>query len=113
MFLIDCFYVQHRVLLLLIDVHVYTYVCMQGMKNPLDGLSVKQRDLPHLHDEQNIPSGGTFQYFLKVVPTTYTTLSNSTISSNQYSVTEHFKEPIAGPSRELPVRLHYFVYAID
>lgn len=33
------------------------------------------------------------QYYLKVVPTTYVTLKNSTIMSNQYSVTEHYVEP--------------------
>lgn len=45
------------------------------------------------------------QYYLKVVPTTYVTLANSTIASNQYSVTEHYVEPqpdIVGPNGQLP-----------
>jgi len=32
-----------------------------------------------------------YQYFLKVVPSSYTDLRNTSTSSNQYSVTEHFK----------------------
>lgn len=77
-------------------------VCVQGMRNPLDGLKVQQR--PVTGDGHGVPPGGTFQYFLKVVPTSYTTLGNSTITSNQYSVTEHFKEPIPGAPQQLPVR---------
>ena len=74
-----------------------------GLKNPLDGVIVKQpdRDLPQL-DPSGIPSGGIYQYFLKVVPTSYTTLSNSTIASNQYAVTEHFREPVPGSAQQLP-----------
>ena len=34
---------------------------------------------------------GTYQYFLKVVPTSYTSLRNQTTQSSQYSVTEHYK----------------------
>lgn len=30
-----------------------------------------------------------YQYFVKVVPTTYTSISGKTIASNQISVTEH------------------------
>ena len=30
------------------------------------------------------------QYFLKVVPTKYTSLGNTTVATNQFSVTEHF-----------------------
>jgi endoplasmic reticulum-Golgi intermediate compartment protein 3 len=34
---------------------------------------------------------GVYQYYLKVVPTSYTTLRNATTESSQYSVTEHFR----------------------
>ncbi|GBF91637.1 hypothetical protein Rsub_03941 [Raphidocelis subcapitata] len=37
---------------------------------------------------------GMFQYFLKVVPTVYVDRANATIASNQYSVTEHFRESV-------------------
>lgn len=77
---------------------------LQGMRNPLDGLKVTQEPLAGAN-LNGIPLGGTFQYFLKVVPTSYTTLGNSTIVSNQYSVTEHFKEPIPGFNQQLPVRV--------
>jgi endoplasmic reticulum-Golgi intermediate compartment protein 3 len=42
-----------------------------------------------------------FQYFLKIVPTTYDSLWGERIATNQYSVTEHFKR-IDGPMRGLP-----------
>jgi hypothetical protein len=32
-----------------------------------------------------------YQYFLKVVPSSYTNLRNVSTHSNQYSVTEHFR----------------------
>ncbi|KAI8469965.1 MAG: endoplasmic reticulum vesicle transporter-domain-containing protein [Monoraphidium minutum] len=35
---------------------------------------------------------GMHQYFLKVVPTVYVDVRNRTLASNQYSVTEHFRE---------------------
>jgi endoplasmic reticulum-Golgi intermediate compartment protein 3 len=35
-------------------------------------------------------SAGVYQYFLKVVPTSYTTKEKRTTLSNQYSVTEHY-----------------------
>jgi endoplasmic reticulum-Golgi intermediate compartment protein 3 len=75
-----------------------------GLTNPLDGVIVYQpaNNLASTGAPAGIPTGGTYQYFLKVVPTSYTTLRNSTISSNQYSVTEHFREPIPGAAQQLP-----------
>lgn len=67
-----------------------------GMKNPLDGHKTKQKALTYTHMEANIPAGGIYQYYVKVVPTSYVTIGNSTIKSNQYSVTETFKEPVPG-----------------
>ncbi|KAF2317395.1 hypothetical protein GH714_021670 [Hevea brasiliensis] len=52
-----------------------------GVVNPLDGV----------HWEHETPNG-IHQYFLKAVPTIYTDISGHTVSSNQYSVTEHFKK---------------------
>ncbi|KAE8732865.1 polymerase/histidinol phosphatase-like [Hibiscus syriacus] len=37
-------------------------------------------------------SNGMYQYFIKVVPTIYTDIRGHTVNSNQYSVTEHFKD---------------------
>jgi len=48
------------------------------MINPLDN-----------HREVDIPGASMVQYFVKVVPTTYTFLDNSSLVTNQYSVTEH------------------------
>ncbi|KAF2309008.1 hypothetical protein GH714_000069 [Hevea brasiliensis] len=39
---------------------------------------------------------GIHQYFLKVVPTKYTDIRGHTVSSNQYSVTEHYKKSESG-----------------
>lgn len=73
-----------------------------GMKNPLDGHKVRQKPLPFQTMEGNVPAGGAYQYYLKVVPTSYVTIGNSTIRSNQYSVTETYKEPLAGTYSQLP-----------
>mmetsp|Transcript_40623 Transcript_40623/g.90320 ORF Transcript_40623/g.90320 Transcript_40623/m.90320 type:complete len:388 (-) Transcript_40623:87-1250(-) len=66
-----------------------------GMKNPLDGLKVKQ-----VVGAQG--SSGMYQYFLKVVPTVYSYVDNRTIHTNQYSVTENFREAQGGAGRTLP-----------
>ncbi|WCJ42004.1 Endoplasmic reticulum-Golgi intermediate compartment protein 3 [Euphorbia peplus] len=52
-----------------------------GVINPLDGS-------PWVHEKPN----GVQQYFLKVVPTVYAGVRGNIVSSNQYSVTEHFKK---------------------
>jgi len=49
-----------------------------GLVNPLDG-----------HVEVDLAGASMVQYFVKVVPTTYTFLDNESLSTNQYSVTEH------------------------
>jgi len=49
-----------------------------GLVNPLDG-----------HQEIDMAGASMFQYFVKVVPTTYTFLDNESVLTNQYSVTEH------------------------
>ena len=41
-------------------------------------------------------------WLLQVVPTVYTTRSNRTISTNQYSVTEHFKPSNVAAGHNLP-----------
>ncbi|XP_057803980.1 uncharacterized protein LOC131019449 [Salvia miltiorrhiza] len=51
-----------------------------GIVNPLDAVQW----------EQTSPNG-VYQYFIKVVPTIYTDIRGHTIQSNQFSVTEHFK----------------------
>ncbi|KAJ9545888.1 hypothetical protein OSB04_025595 [Centaurea solstitialis] len=50
---------------------------------------------------QKTPSG-MYQYFLKVVPTVYTDVSEHRIQSNQFSVTEHFKGAEVGQLQTLP-----------
>ncbi|KVI07262.1 Endoplasmic reticulum vesicle transporter, C-terminal [Cynara cardunculus var. scolymus] len=62
-----------------------------GVVNPLDGVRWTQQT----------PSG-MYQYFLKVVPTVYTDVSEHRIQSNQFSVTEHFKGAEVGRLQTLP-----------
>ncbi|RLN06241.1 hypothetical protein BBO99_00004835 [Phytophthora kernoviae] len=64
------------------------------MKNPLDN---RQKELP---DES---MRGSFQYFLKVVPTEYTFLSASRIITNQFSATEHFRQLTPVSDKGLPM----------
>lgn len=64
-----------------------------GMRNPLDGAQAG-------YTKQ--PASGMFQYFLKVVPTSYTELSNRTMATNQFSVTENFREAQGGAGKTLP-----------
>ncbi|XP_062231714.1 uncharacterized protein LOC133929113 isoform X2 [Phragmites australis] len=52
-----------------------------GVINPLDGAQWTQP-----------ASDGTYQYFVKVVPTIYTDIRGNKIHSNQFSVTEHFRD---------------------
>lgn len=52
-----------------------------GMENPLDNVKVA-----------DIKGSSMYQYFIKIVPTTYLKLDNSIIHSNQYSVTKHQKK---------------------
>lgn len=67
-----------------------------GVVNPLDGV----------HWEHEKPNG-IHQYFLKVVPTIYTDISGHIVSSNQYSVTEHFKISKPGETDSVGVFFHY------
>ena len=48
-----------------------------GMRNPLDGVKVRQ-------ELSQADNSGLYQYFLKVVPTSYANLRNNTIYSNQF-----------------------------
>jgi len=54
-----------------------------GVINPLDGV------FKNPPDEAITP--GMHQYFIKIVPTTYESLSGSMLITNQFSVTEHYK----------------------
>lgn len=62
-----------------------------GVVNPLDGVQWVQET-----------PGGMYQYFIKVVPTVYTDIRGRTIQSNQFSVTEHFKDAELSRSQSLP-----------
>ncbi len=50
-----------------------------GITNPLDGIT------------KHAAHTGMFQYFVKIVPTTYEPLDGAIINTNQFSVTEHFR----------------------
>ncbi|KAM7478958.1 hypothetical protein LguiA_027171 [Lonicera macranthoides] len=62
-----------------------------GIVNPLDRVQWIQET-----------GHGSYQYFIKVVPTIYTDISGHTIQSNQFSATEHFKSSQMGRSQSLP-----------
>lgn len=62
-----------------------------GIVNPLDGVRWIQKD-----------SAGMYQYFTKVVPTIYKDIRGHVISTNQFSVTEHFRPTDAATGRSLP-----------
>ncbi|GAX82664.1 hypothetical protein CEUSTIGMA_g10090.t1 [Chlamydomonas eustigma] len=74
-----------------------------GMKNPLDGVKVKRPPVG-VHGQIT----GMYQYFLKVVPTVYSYINNKTISTNQFSVTENFRESQPGPGKALPGVFFFF-----
>ncbi|XP_041472514.1 endoplasmic reticulum-Golgi intermediate compartment protein 3-like isoform X1 [Lytechinus variegatus] len=52
-----------------------------GMENPLDNTKII-----------DVKGSSMFQYFVKIVPTTYTKLDQSITRTNQYSVTKHEKQ---------------------
>ncbi|KAK2663511.1 hypothetical protein Ddye_002085 [Dipteronia dyeriana] len=62
-----------------------------GVTNPLDGVQ-------WMHENPY----GMYQYFIKVVPTVYTSVRGYNIQSNQYSVTEHFRSSEFGRPESHP-----------
>jgi len=54
-----------------------------GIINPLDGVRKE--------DEREADGAGMYQYFVKIVPTTYESIGEPLLNTNQFSVTEHFK----------------------
>ena len=71
-----------------------------GMANPLDG---EQRHVKDTH--------GMYQYYVKIVPTSYLKLDGTEIESNQYSVTEHLRHLAPGSGRGMPGV--YFYYQVS
>ncbi|KAK1318465.1 Protein disulfide-isomerase 5-4 [Acorus calamus] len=71
-----------------------------GVVNPLDGV-----EWTHTGS-----SPGQYQYFIKVVPTIYTDIRGRKIHSNQFSVTEHFRDAEGFP-RPLPGV--FFIYDLN
>ncbi|AQK86878.1 Endoplasmic reticulum vesicle transporter protein [Zea mays] len=67
-----------------------------GVVNPLDGAQWTQP-----------ASDGTYQYFIKVVPTIYTDIRGHNIHSNQFSVTEHFRDGNVRPKPQPGVFFFY------
>lgn len=65
-----------------------------GVVNPLDGIRKS--------DDREASGAGMYQYFVKIVPTTYQNLAQNVISTNQFSVTEHFKPLQGDGSHGLP-----------
>lgn len=64
-----------------------------GMRNPLDGVTqATPHATPKPEDKKQKAVTGMYQYFLKVVPTDYNDLQGRSTKSNQFSVTENFRE---------------------
>ncbi|XP_057976642.1 uncharacterized protein LOC131163855 [Malania oleifera] len=62
-----------------------------GILNPLDGVRWVQEN-----------QHGLYQYFIKVVPTIYTDIRGRTVQSNQFSVTENFRNSEFAHSQSPP-----------
>jgi endoplasmic reticulum-Golgi intermediate compartment protein 3 len=78
-----------------------------GAVNPLDNVT-------KVADAQD---GAMYQYFLKVVPTVYENIGGERISTNQFSVTEHYRS-LPPPDHTKPGHEHglpgvFFVYDIS
>jgi endoplasmic reticulum-Golgi intermediate compartment protein 3 len=73
------------------------------------GHDVPGIEYPLEHQTRTIRDAfGVYQYYIKVVPTTYVPLRGAPITTNQYSVTEHLKHVEPGSNRGLPsVYLYY------
>ncbi|CAI5726405.1 unnamed protein product [Peronospora destructor] len=72
------------------------------MINPLDN---RQKELP------DQVTRGSFQYFLKVVPTEYTFLSANRVITNQFSATEHFRKLTPVSDKGLPMVLFSYTFS--
>eukprot|EP01006_Ploeotia_vitrea_P031874 TRINITY_DN64161_c0_g2_i1.p1 TRINITY_DN64161_c0_g2~~TRINITY_DN64161_c0_g2_i1.p1 ORF type:complete len:393 (+),score=38.73 TRINITY_DN64161_c0_g2_i1:78-1256(+) len=76
-----------------------------GLVNPLD------------NEYRMFPTGpnGLYQYFIKVVPTIYEKLDGTQLTTNQYSVTEHFRprSPGIDPSGGGVVPGVFFIYDLS
>jgi len=72
-----------------------------GIINPLD--SVFKSDA----------TPGMYQYFIKVVPTVYESLSSGAISTNQFSVTEHYKPMTADINTAHGLPGVFFMYELS
>ena len=66
-----------------------------GVVNPLDRVQWTQQS-----------SSGMYQYFIKVVPTVYTDIRGHQIQTNQFSVTEHFRDANVHP--QTPPGVYFF-----
>ena len=62
-----------------------------GVVNPLDGVTREMEG-----------NAGMYQYFLKVVPTNYQQMRGHGVATNQFSVTDHFKQVDAKAGQHLP-----------
>lgn len=71
-----------------------------GIKSPLDQ---EFRKLGDTH--------GMYQYYIKVVPTSYKHADGKVVQSNQYSVTEHMRHLAPGSGRGVPGL--YFYYQVS
>jgi len=77
-----------------------------GIVNPLDNVT------KGLEREEGSAAVGMYQYFVKIVPTIYEGLGGRLINTNQFSVTEHFKNVAReGSSHGLPGL--FFMYELS
>jgi len=73
-----------------------------GILNPLDGVK---------KDETG--GAGMFQYFVKIVPTIYSSLDGTIINTNQFSVTEHYRALAKGDGSGHGLPGVFFMYDLS
>jgi hypothetical protein len=66
-----------------------------GVVNPLD-------DTAKILTKEDGDGGGMFMYYVKVVPTQYEPLTGAVVNTNQFSVTEHFRQVNGHDGQGLP-----------
>jgi endoplasmic reticulum-Golgi intermediate compartment protein 3 len=90
----------------IIDVFIRTFETF-NVSHTIDFIRFGDEYPGHIHQlDQQVrhlqDSNGMYQYYFQIVPTTYKFLDGRTITTNQYSVTEHMRHLSPGSGRGLP-----------
>ncbi len=69
-----------------------------------------QRERERVLDNVCTAGTGTFEYYIKIVPTVYHDLKGSKLHTNQYSVTDHFRKSLVRLTCVLVTYIHTHTY---